>query len=325
MKTFIDFKNMSDGDIQMIQAQLRAQAGQTTSAERLQPTMEEFRVFMLERLTAIQEKLAKSPTPETIGQYACDYDPATNPERFLSESWSVQAPYWALVETPQTYTITMLNLLRFLEFPEDKHLSLVSLGSGPGLYETFLARLLGKTGIGGMTTCIDFASAMTEMHRFILSLEQPPLRNIETATSDMSSIPLPDHRTDVIICNNSLQWCRQWKKAVAEMARILDPDRTAMVYLIIHLHECPMGLFDRAGKCPIEMPRISAERIMDEFEKNKFTIYGSTQMRGGHGSGQMGGEVNRAMLRAKYTPQGLECRWRKAKRTFGEAHCMKWT
>lgn len=323
MNPFIDFNNISRKEVEQITSLMRSESGERPERLQLQPIMDDFMKFVATALRAIQVRLKEKHPDELLPNMSVDYDPKVERERFLKDTWCMQADHWALIETMQTYYLTMMTIIEKIQIPDDRHLMLASIGSGPGLYETYLAKSFGTRGIGGVVTCVDFAEEMTAMQRFIMSLQQPRLCNVEPVTGDMANIPLPDKSQDAILCNNSLQWCTNWRKAISEMARVLDPDRKPWAYLIVHLHKQAMHVRTFTGECPIDMQPILVPQIMDELEKNRFTISSSRQLHGGKGSGQAGGGLDRVFLKAEYTPHGLRHNWRSAQKQMSNPQFLR--
>lgn len=315
MEPFIDFNNIKQSDINELRRASEASAGKSAGSLQWQSALDEFMKFVIDNLQAIHARLKERRPDCDLMEIAVDYDPKDDPEQFLKDGWRAQADHWALIETLQTYYLTMLTLFEKLVIPEDRHLMITSLGSGPGLYETFLAKWMNRHGIGGQITCVDFAAEMTEVQKFVISRVSPPLRNIDVITADMSRIPLPSRSQDAIFCNNSLQWCMNWRKAIKQMARVLNPERPAWAYIVVHLHKQAMMLKTATGESPIDMPTILVPDIMDELEKNRFSIMNSRQIQGALGTGQAGSTVERAFMKVEFTPQGLRHRWRNAIRT----------
>lgn len=326
MKPHLDFSSLKPSEFKKVFSQLRKPNPEAQFLRAgLEPVLKEFMAFVIKVREAVAKRLESTGGLKLGQSVNVDYDPTVEQARFLKETWDAQSNIWALIETMPTYYITMLTLLEKIQIPVDKHLRLVSIGTGPGLYETFLGKLFGQRGIGGVTTCVDFSTGMTNMHKYILSLQQPPIRNVEPITANMAQLPLPDASADVVLCNNSLQWCPEWRKAIAEMARVLDPSRNPFLYLVIHTHEQPMrmGRMD-GGEVPVKLGSVTAAQIFDELEENKFTINTSRQLQGGIGSGQLNGTVFRLFVGAQLTPGGIEHRWRKTKPRVGEANVYRW-
>jgi SAM-dependent methyltransferase len=164
---------------------------------------------------------------------------------------------------------------------------------------------------------------MTATQQYVISLEQPPLLNVKPVTADMTRIPLPDHSQDAVLCNNSLQWCLQWPKAIEEMARILDPSRKPWAYLVVHTHERPMHIGTDTGECPIKMPRVLVPGILDELERHGFSIMTTRQIHGGAKTGQGQAGFERLFIKAEFTPGGLRHSWRNATTSLDTVRAMR--
>ncbi len=311
MNPFVDFDKVNAKELAELAKAMHAQDQSRLAWDMLEPLAKEFMEFAGAAVEAIRRRFVEKDMELKIA-----YDPKEDVERFLRDAWDVQSNIWALIETPQTYYLTMMTLLEKLIPPPDNHIRLVSLGSGSGLYETFLGRYFDRKGIGGMITCFDFSSGMTATHDFVLSLQPSRPYNVAPKTADMANIPLPDKSADAVLCNNSLQWCLNWRKAIAEMARILDPERGPVLYLFVHLHRQPMHIFTSEGERPVDLEPILVSQIMDELERNKFTIVQSRQLRSSRGRGQCGATLDRVFLKAEFTPEGLKHSWKAAKRTI---------
>ncbi len=325
MKPHIDFESLKPGELQKLLSQIQKPSEETLFLRAgLEPVLKEFMAFVAKSREAVRQRLESIGGLKLERHMSFDYDPKAENMRFLKETWDAQSDIWALIETMPTYYITMLTLLEKIQIPRDKHLRLVSIGTGPGLYETFLGKLFGQKGIGGVTTCVDFSKGMTDMHKFILSLQQQPIRNVEPITANMAQLPLPDKSADVVLCNNSLQWCPDWRKAIAEMARILDPSRNPFAFFVVHTHGNAMKMGTTTGEePPVKLETITTSQIFDELERNMFTINTSRQLRGSQGTGQLNGTVHRQFITTQLTPEGLKHRWRKTKPTVGEAHMIR--
>jgi SAM-dependent methyltransferase len=325
MKPHIDFELLKPNELRKLLSQAQQPSAETLFLRAgLEPVLEEFMTFVTKSREAVRQRLESIGGLKLERHMSFDYDPAVEKTRFLKETWDAQSDIWAIIETMPTYYLTMLTFLEKIQIPADKHLRMVSIGTGPGLYETFLGKLFGQKGIGGVITCVDFSTGMTDMHKFILSSQQSPIRNVEPITANMAQLPLPDKSADVVLCNNSLQWCMDWRKAIKEMARILDPSRNPMAYFVIHTHGCAMKMGTLSGEePPVKLEAITTSQIFDELERNMFTINTSRQLRGGEGSGQLNGSVHRQFVTTRFTPEGIKHQWRKIKPTVGEANFIR--
>lgn len=319
MKGFFNLKKPSPEDAQKLAKALRESGPHTESMFQLAPIMDEFGRFLSRALTAVQirAKGLDKETPLFNGQFG--YDPRENEDRFLKDTWGMWADFWPLIETVPTYQITMLTILQKLRISERGTLRLASIGSGPGIYETFLARITQGMGIPSKFTCVDLAPEMAVMQNFIANIDPPPLRNLDLVTADMASLPLPNGSMDAVLCNNSLQWSKRWRKAIREMARILDPKGGRALYLVVHTHGQEMHTRTADGEKVIDMKPILIEEIFDELEANSFVISSSRQIHCADGMGQAGAGVDRAFICAHHEPNKKSSSWRKSKITVAGA------
>ena len=217
----------------------------------------------------------------------------------MRQLWNETAGAWPITESPYIYMLTMETLFKFLQVDSDKTGQLIlSEGSGPGLYETYMGNYL--RGIGGFGVDIlpvDYSEKMVTINREILSLvRQPdgkPLGNVSPAVMDIEDLSLGDKSVDQILCNNALHVVNDPKRAISEMARVIDPDGLAWLYLFIEQNS----------------RGIKREDLLDELEAQKFVVYDlrefSTQR------GQLDVVSSRLFVRAKFIPDKSGCSWRK--------------
>jgi ubiquinone/menaquinone biosynthesis C-methylase UbiE len=279
--------------------------------ENLAPIMDAFSRHLQSTMGAVHERSQKAGFDPSQPAVQVDYDPQSDPERFKRDGWDVWSTFWPLIETPAAYHLTMMTILEKLRIPPTGNFRLVSVGSGPGVYEVFLARILDSICTQSSVTCLDFAPKMAEMVDFIANINPPSLRNIHAVTGDMAEMPLPDACADAVLCNNSLQWSPRWSQALGHMARILDPRGTRLLYLVIHTHKAPMQMLDANGKQVLNIQVITPEEVMDELERHSFTVCSSRQIRGGRDTGQLGGSMERAFVVAQFNRGGPKYSWRK--------------
>ncbi|MDZ4296071.1 MAG: class I SAM-dependent methyltransferase [Patescibacteria group bacterium] len=238
-------------------------------------------------------------------------------DELLRRLWNRRAHDWAVVETASTYAITFQTLLEFLKANDRKpHETITSLGSGPGLYETYLGVLLCQVpqAKGVRIVAVDFAREMTGRHREILKhlrlSDGSRITNVEPRTGDMLRLPFKDASIDQVICNNALQWTINWRKAIAEMERVMNPEGLGYLYLFVHAH--PMVVHMPEGSF-ITLGEFTAPELLDELERRRFQILNTRQMSGRLGTGQAGGRLNRLFVRAQFQEHGKLHSWREAK------------
>ena len=243
-------------------------------------------------------------------------DENTPPTEIMKQAWNKRAHDWAVIESPLNYAITMQTLLEFFRV-SGKPETVLSLGSGPGLYETYLGQLFSQNELSDkiQIVCLDFAREMTRRHQEILDKIRfdegkgiRKVQNVKAITGEMSNLKFLSRSIDQIICNNSLQWVPDWKKAVAEMHRVMSPKGLGQLYLFIHTH--PMSVTDGKGKVVFEFGNFKIPELLDEMEVNRFDVRHSRQIQGRPGVGQMGGTTSRVFLQFVHKPNCDFKSWR---------------
>jgi len=86
-----------------------------------------------------------------------------------------------------------------------------SLGSGDGVFESFLAKQVCPQGI---VTGIDFAHGMNKIARSIA--RDSGTRNARFITAASERVPIQAGSQNVVLSINHLQWIRDWKATVAD-------------------------------------------------------------------------------------------------------------
>ncbi len=139
-----------------------------------------------------------------------------NEDSFLDNGWDLIGPYWPAIETPTNYGLTMMAFLHFIKQEKVRTGTWLSLGSGPGIYETYLARRFPQTHI----TSLDIAKSMADFHE---NLKLRYAKNQTTLCQSIEMLPQKDQSCDLVICNNSIQWLERngIKKTVSEIQRVL--------------------------------------------------------------------------------------------------------
>lgn len=253
--------------------------------------------------------------------FGVDLDaPADTPAKeLMRRAWNARAEQWAIIESPISYYLTMLTLVEHLRFDERaKSQTLLSLGSGPGLYETFLGSFI-RQSIGRHQKirlfAVDYARAMSARHQEILAHSYTPdgrrLTNVIPLTGDMTTLPLKSQSVDQVICNNALQWADDWQQVIAEISRVMRPTGIRTLYLFVHTH--PMQVFSYSGEKVFEFGSASVEEILDELEAHRFEIHKTRQLGGPQGTGQAGQGISRVFILARYQPVEAFTPWREKK------------
>ncbi len=267
---------------------------------------------VLDRIGVRQHEVDKTLALDLGGQDP-DWD------KILKTIWNKRAKVWGWVETPTNYFATFSTLVEHFETDNNqrKKERIASLGSGPGLYEAYLMYLLSR--VGGHQNvemyCVDFAREMTAINSRILKLYKDEsgkmIQNTRALTGDMTNLDFPDNHFNQIICNNALQWTQNWKDAVSEMARVLNPQGLGVLYIFINRH--PMRLINQeTNEVMLSIGGIDPAELFDALEEKNFQIERTRQYRTAKGLGQMGGTSDRMFIKARLSKDGTVNSWRQA-------------
>lgn len=214
---------------------------------------------------------------------------------------------------------TILEGMRILDRENDE--VILSLGSGFGIKEIYLANLFHLLGFFGQRViCLDSASAMVNSSRLIANnvrlmpsnddriLMVKPLRNISHINASMDSIPLPDKSVGQIFCHDALQWVPDWRKAVDEMARVINPDGLRTLNLSVRIRPLTFASLD--GTVIRRLGDFSVPELLDYLERRSFRVVYCRQISIG-GSRQTLLETNdQYFVRAVWTKGGVSKSWR---------------
>jgi ubiquinone/menaquinone biosynthesis C-methylase UbiE len=153
----------------------------------------------------------------------------TDKEEIIENGWNLLGPYWAAVETPTNYFFTMTTLLHYIKQERVKPGAWLSLGSGPGIYETYLSKQFPYTHV----TSIDIAQSMVDFHT---DLKNRFAGNQTLICANIEKLPQKDQSCDLVIVNNSIQWMGHEgaKNTVSEIKRVLK--KNGYLFLIVHPH-----------------------------------------------------------------------------------------
>jgi SAM-dependent methyltransferase len=234
-------------------------------------------------------------------------------ETFLRDGWNHSAQFWPVIERPFNYLFTMASLMAFMPL-RDRATTILSLGSGPGLYETYMAHFAqNMLELPVRFLCVDYAEEMISMHRRVLEalveITGKPISNIVAQTGDITGLAdIPDRSVDQVLCNNTLQWASDWKKVLNEIVRVLNPESSCEICLFVHRK--PMVVCNQKLEPIFERGALRVPELLDELEAREIRIDTFVQGIGPEGSGQMGAAVDRFFILACYEPGRQKKSWR---------------
>ena len=136
----------------------------------------------------------------------------------------------------------------------------LSIGSGPGLYELFLVKQLNRVKIDSL----DISMEQLRVGKQIINpLAADNSKRINLINASMSEIPLASGKYDRVLVLNSLHWSADWKKAVSEVGRVLNPKNGSRVYAVIG----SAAIVTKNGKTS-PAKDLNTDTLIDEFEAN---------------------------------------------------------
>ena len=149
----------------------------------------------------------------------------------IKKIWEKQASGWAQTETLPNYFINMALIMTWLKKAESTK-DMLSVGSGPGLYEIFIEQEL-KDKVGNFY-CTDVSPKMLGQVRDNQRKAKMAFReksNLKLEVCGIESLPFKDESMDVIIGNKVLHWSTKKRDAVEEMNRVLKPGGLLMLVI----------------------------------------------------------------------------------------------
>jgi len=263
-------------------------------------------------VSMVRRELGVRNVEHTV-QLGLETDPSLlSPEQLLEAVWNKKAADWIGVETQTAYYATMQTLLHYMNLQKAGNQQIVSVGSGPGLYELYLATLFEKR-LGKhrpTIVCTDFSEEMTRIQRNIHSItkakEGVVLDRVRMETQNMTNLRMKTKSVDQLICNNTLQWVPNWRQAIKEMAQVITPTKTG--YLYIFLNENPMTSLSTAeGETVLELPNAPIDEIIETFEQNRFQVVASRHLTSPDGQD---GYLQRRFFMAEYRAMGKIQPWK---------------
>ncbi|MBN1940906.1 MAG: class I SAM-dependent methyltransferase [Candidatus Diapherotrites archaeon] len=149
------------------------------------------------------------------------------PKRERRGYWNRLSSKWSQIENRGVFEVTIDAIIRNTNFmPHDR---IVSLGSGSGVIETFLAKEIVPQ---GKVTLVDTAEHMNREARKLAQREGAG--NIRFVTGEMERIPIASNSYDVVMSINSIQWVQAWPKTISEIRRVLKKNEDSRAVISVH-------------------------------------------------------------------------------------------
>ena len=171
----------------------------------------------------------QGPSPNRI--FSVDMEGPDSLEARIKSAWDEYGEDYLRAETVGTHIATMAAILLNVQEPE-KWERWLSLGSGPGLYEAFLAQSLRRIKIDSLDLSSVLLRKQKEILDWLAAREGRVARRVSPVNGSMIDLPLSDGIYNQILNINSLQWATDWRKAISEMNRVLSPEDKARVFVV---------------------------------------------------------------------------------------------
>jgi tRNA1(Val) A37 N6-methylase TrmN6 len=182
----------------------------------------------------------------------------------LNECWDECVNYWPAAETPVNYALTMMTLHSIVRRMEGAK-RILSLGSGPGLYETFLAKKFPQTTI----TSVDVSKKMSEQHRkYVIAHASNQVVDCGT----MVELPYDSGYFSIAICNNAIQWVAPHlvEKTVREIYRVTQ--KAGLTCLVLHPFAMTMLARMKQGQVRPVFKGLTGLEVLESCQRQGFKI-----------------------------------------------------
>lgn len=261
-------------------------------------------MLFLGMILTVVEKFEK-PKKEMVvgGGFAGILSNKENADVFMRNSWNYLAPHWATFESPMNYFLTVISMIERINIRKDTsgEIKVLSLGSGPGLYELFFAQLINQNKV--KLHISDYVQEMVNFSQQAAGYLK--VNNTEHEVIDMNNINKPGNTFDSVWVNNSLQWSFSQEKAISEISRVLKNGSTAHIII----HEQPMRFSYKKENSQWGEYIIPTIEVPDVLEKHHLQVYSMRSMFSTHGQG--GGLAYRRIIDVVKNPESFPT-WKEA-------------
>ncbi len=198
-------------------------------------------------------------------------------EERLREVWDKYGESYILEEPLAAYATTMYMLLNNMNGVEEGE-QWLSLGSGPGIYEIFLAQKMARLKIVSLDLSPEQIKIQKKLLRAV-ARDNPVLESrVQPTVGSMTDLSGVGKDFKQVMCINALHWSPQWRRVVAEINGVLSPVEGARVYMVA-------GSTKFVGGGAAFAPDLTTDTIIEEFEKHglKVTACGTLHIPGQFG------------------------------------------
>lgn len=181
----------------------------------------------------------------------------------ISNMWADLGTDYVTQEPLDAFGATMLMLLENLPRPTGRERWL-SLGSGPGIYETFLARIFPEA----MIDCLDISPELINFHLRLLAAQTDLAYRVNPQIADISqTLEFPAGSFNRILVINCLHWIRGWRNTISEINRVLSKTEGSTVYSVLG----SASVFTDGGRNKLSVtPDLDTDKLTDFMETYPF-------------------------------------------------------
>ena len=224
----------------------------------------------------------KALFPEQDCKYAISGSLPSDP---VASIWDKLGKDYINLESTDAMAATMYLLQEHgITEIEGRQTKWLSIGSGPSLYEFYLAKLLFPVEIDSLDISIKQLETGKKVADFLKtdgSRYEKSVHRVRPINASMDAIPVETGYYDRILLLNSLHWCVNWKNAIREVSRVLIPRKGARVYVVM----ASASIITAEGKKTLT-PDLDTDSLLDQFEANGLvakSIVNATILNGQYG------------------------------------------
>ena len=198
-------------------------------------------------------------------------------KEFSRSFWNQRARFGMISGDGALAVYTLMSLLSSLRVKSrEQQTQILSLGSGYGFIETFLAGVVGALDWNVQFTCLDHAERMSELNRKFVHnsfrlVEDGfwirPTAPVTAITADMEAVPTATASVDQVFCFDALQWTDSWEKVLDEIARVLKPSLDSRVYITIRTEPLKFYKDSELKEEVLSIPAVPLDDLLDGLEQ----------------------------------------------------------
>lgn len=185
----------------------------------MEKLLKDYKIFL--------QKLKEPATSEKVKKYSSVYGkfaerkykeyilPYQFTKREIAQIYNLRAPIYLDVRI--TIKEQMKILKEFLKIPVKKDCKLLSLGSGAGVLEVFLAEEVVPK---GKVTGIDISSKLVNLARSIAKKKR--VKNVKFLVQDMEKMKFESNSFDIVFSFDVFHWVKNLEKVFSKVKEILN-------------------------------------------------------------------------------------------------------